>query len=80
MNSYIISSLFFINHIFWWKIYHIDVKSTFFNYILKEEVFVKQPVGYVIPKEENRVYGLKKAFRIETSIKSVVQEDQFLFC
>ena len=38
-----------------------DVKSTFFNEHLEEEVYVEQPQGYEIPGQENKVYRLKKA-------------------
>ncbi|GKB61936.1 copia protein [Tanacetum coccineum] len=38
-----------------------DVKTTFLNGPLKEEVFVRQPDGFVNPDFPNRVYRLKKA-------------------
>nr|GEW36910.1 copia protein [Tanacetum cinerariifolium] len=42
-------------------IYQMDVKTTFLNGPLKEEVFVNQPDGYVDPHHPNKVYHLKKA-------------------
>ncbi|GJX44268.1 retrovirus-related pol polyprotein from transposon TNT 1-94 [Tanacetum coccineum] len=42
-------------------IYQIDVKTTFLNGPLKEEVFVHQPDGFVNPNFLNHVYRLKKA-------------------
>ncbi|GJY38985.1 gag-pol polyprotein [Tanacetum coccineum] len=42
-------------------IYQIDVKMTFLNGLLKEEVFVRQPNGFVDPDFPNHVYRLKKA-------------------
>jgi hypothetical protein len=38
-----------------------DVKSAFLNGDLKEEVYVKQPPGFVIPGEEGKVLRLHKA-------------------
>ncbi|GJS93144.1 retrovirus-related pol polyprotein from transposon TNT 1-94 [Tanacetum coccineum] len=42
-------------------IYKMDVKTTFLNGPLKEEVFVSQPDGFVDPDFPNHVYRLKKA-------------------
>nr|GEV02377.1 hypothetical protein [Tanacetum cinerariifolium] len=42
-------------------IYQIDVKTTFLNGPLKEEVFVRQPDGFVDLGFPNHVYHLKKA-------------------
>ncbi|GKE74550.1 retrovirus-related pol polyprotein from transposon TNT 1-94, partial [Tanacetum coccineum] len=42
-------------------IYQMDVKTTFFNGELKEEVYVSQPEGFVDPDYPTQVYRLKKA-------------------
>ncbi|GKF39202.1 retrovirus-related pol polyprotein from transposon TNT 1-94, partial [Tanacetum coccineum] len=42
-------------------IYQMDVKTTFLNGPLKEEVFFRQPNGFVDPYIPNHVYRLKKA-------------------
>lgn len=44
-----------------WHLYQLDVKSTFLNGPLNEEVYVTQPPGFVIKGEEHRVYKLRKA-------------------
>nr|GEU87943.1 hypothetical protein [Tanacetum cinerariifolium] len=42
-------------------IYHMDVKTTFLNGPLKEEVYVTQPDGFVDPDHPEKVYRLRKA-------------------
>ncbi|GJU55280.1 retrovirus-related pol polyprotein from transposon TNT 1-94 [Tanacetum coccineum] len=42
-------------------IYQMDVKTTFFNGPLKEEVYVAQPEGFVDPNHPEKVYLLRKA-------------------
>ncbi|GJZ95391.1 retrovirus-related pol polyprotein from transposon TNT 1-94, partial [Tanacetum coccineum] len=43
-------------------IFHMDVKTAFLNGPLKEEVYVRQPDGFVDPDFPDHVYRLKKAF------------------
>jgi hypothetical protein len=38
-----------------------DVKSAFLNGIIQEEVFVRQPPGFMNPRYPDRVYELSKA-------------------
>ncbi|GKB45117.1 retrovirus-related pol polyprotein from transposon TNT 1-94 [Tanacetum coccineum] len=42
-------------------VYQIDVKTAFLNGILREEVYVSQPDGFVDQDNPNHVYKLKKA-------------------
>ncbi|GJX48040.1 retrovirus-related pol polyprotein from transposon TNT 1-94 [Tanacetum coccineum] len=42
-------------------IYQMDVKTAFLNGILKEEVYVAQPDGFVDPDHPEKVYRLRKA-------------------
>ncbi|CAL2271029.1 unnamed protein product [Prunus armeniaca] len=44
-----------------WKLYQLDVKYAFLNGVLKEEVYVDQPDGFVVTHYEDKVYKLKKA-------------------
>ncbi|KAK0597781.1 hypothetical protein LWI29_028530 [Acer saccharum] len=44
-----------------WHIHQLDVKSTFLNGYLEEEIYVEQPQGFVIPGKEDKVLKLKKA-------------------
>jgi hypothetical protein len=43
------------------KLYQMDVKSTFLNGYIEEEVYVRQPPGFQNPKYPNHVYKLLKA-------------------
>jgi hypothetical protein len=44
-----------------WRVHHMDVKSTFLNGNLKEEVYVPQPSGFTISDKEGNVLRLRKA-------------------
>jgi hypothetical protein len=44
-----------------WEVHHMDVKSPFLNGKLKEEVYIKQPPGFVIAGKEEKVLRLHKA-------------------
>jgi hypothetical protein len=44
-----------------WELHHMDVKSTFLNGDIQEEVYVKQLVGFIVAGMENRVLKLRKA-------------------
>ncbi|KAI5328018.1 hypothetical protein L3X38_027414 [Prunus dulcis] len=43
------------------KMYQLDVKSSFLNGVLQEEVYVEQPDGFIVQGEEDKVYKLHKA-------------------
>lgn len=44
-----------------WKIHQLDVKSAFLNGILEEDVYIEQPMRYVVKGHEDKVLKLKKA-------------------
>jgi len=44
-----------------WKVYQLDVKSAFLNGYLQEEIFIKQPKGFEVKGQEEKVYLLKNA-------------------
>ena len=43
------------------KVYQMDVKSTFLDRVLKEEVYVEQLPGYEIEGQDHKVCKLQKA-------------------
>ncbi|GJR29612.1 retrovirus-related pol polyprotein from transposon TNT 1-94, partial [Tanacetum coccineum] len=54
-------------------VYQMDVKTTFLNGILREEVYISQPDGFVDPDKPNHVYKLKKAlYGVETGSTCVI--------
>jgi hypothetical protein len=43
-----------------WEVHHTDVKSTFLNGDLQEEVYVEQSMGFVVTGKEHKVLKLRK--------------------
>jgi len=59
-----------------WTLRQMDVKSTFLNGYLEEEIFVEQPEGFSVAGQENQVYQLKKSLiRLKAGSKKLVQQD-----
>jgi hypothetical protein len=50
-----------VAYILKFKLFQLDVKSVFLNGYLNEEVYVKQPKGFLDPSYPHHVYKLKKA-------------------
>ena len=51
-----------------WKVHHMDVKSAFIHGYIHEEIYMKQPEGYIsnpylVCKLKKSLYGLKQAPR-----------------
>ena len=44
-----------------WKFHQMDVKTTFLNGIIEEEVYIEQPKGFVVHGKESHICKLKKA-------------------
>ena len=73
---------------FKWPIFQMDVKSTFLNGVLEEEVYIEQPPVYMKIGEDKKVlklkkalYGLKQAPRAwNTRIDSYFKENGYMQC
>jgi hypothetical protein len=44
-----------------WKIHQMDVKTTFLNGLIEEEVYIEHPLGFEMHGRESHVCRLKKA-------------------
>jgi hypothetical protein len=44
-----------------WKIHQMDVKTTFMNGLIEEEVYIENPLGFEVHGRESHVCRLKKA-------------------
>jgi hypothetical protein len=45
-----------------WSLHQMDVKTTFLNGVIKEEVYIEQPQGFEVHPKESHVCRLKKAW------------------
>jgi hypothetical protein len=43
-----------------WEVYDMDVKRAFLNGTLKEEVYIQQPFGFTVTRNEHKVLHLRK--------------------
>ena len=64
-----IRSVLYLDEVMQWKIHQMDVKTTFLNGVVEEEVYVEQPLGFETHDRKSHVcklkalYGLKQASR-----------------
>jgi hypothetical protein len=56
-----------------------DVKTTFLNGVIEEEVYIEQPQGFVIHGKESHVCRLKKVVWTKASTQGMVCQDRWIF-
>nr|GEZ40100.1 zinc finger, CCHC-type [Tanacetum cinerariifolium] len=59
-------------------IHQMDVKTTFLNGDLDEEVYMKQPKGFVIPGNEHKICAISWASKKQTCITGSTMESEFV--
>jgi hypothetical protein len=63
-----------------WKLHQMDVKTTFLNDVIEEEVYIEHPQGFEVEKRKTRVCILKKAlYRVKQAPRACYEIiDSFL--
>jgi hypothetical protein len=63
-----------------WQVHHMDVKSVFLNGDLKEEVYVRQPAGFIVAGQEGNVLVRSAASSVGMEFKAQRHTEEDEFC
>ena len=58
-----------------WKIHQMDVKTTFLNGLVEEEVYMEQPLKFETHDRKTRVQIEESFVRIEAGAQDMVKQD-----
>ena len=60
-----------------WDLHHMDVKTTFLNGVIEEEVYIEKPQGFELEDKRTHVCKLKKAlYGLKQAPRALVWKDR----
>jgi hypothetical protein len=55
-----------------WRLHQMDVKTSFVNGEIEEELYIEQPDGFVIHEEESHVCRLESSMHLELGMRGLM--------
>jgi len=62
-----------------WNLHQTDVKTIFLNVVIENEVYMKQPEGFIIHEKESHIGRLKKALYELKQISKALFQGLWIF-